>query len=214
MKIFKDFIDYILKSLYGFSSSKIVETFRNKKKGLYNRYIKNAFASCGKDCCFGKFTKLYGAKYAHLGENVSIGKGVVLEIYDKYMNQRFTPKLTIGNNSSLGDLGHITCINHITIGNNVRMGRKVFISDNAHGASRRDLLDIRPNLRPLFSKGPVIIEDCVWVGEMACIMPGVTIGRGSIIGANAVVTHDVPPYCVVGGNPAKIIKNLQQGGGG
>ena len=46
---------------------------------------------------------------------------------------------------------------------------------------------------------------------MACIMPGVTIGRGSIIGANAVVTHDVPPYCVVGGNPAKIIKNLQQG---
>ena len=43
---------------------------------------------------------------------------------------------------------------------------------------------------------------------MVCIMPGVRIGKGSIIGANAVVTKDVPPYCVVGGNPAKLIKNL------
>lgn len=106
------------------------------------------------------------------------------------------------------DHGHISCVNKVVIGNNVRMGKKVFITDNAHGASERSLLDIRPNLRPLYSKGPVIIEDNVWIGEMVCIMPGVTIGHGSIIGANAVVTKDVPPYCVVGGNPAKIIKQL------
>lgn len=67
---------------------------------------------------------------------------------------------------------------------------------------------IAPNKRPLVSKGTVVIEDNVWIGEMVCIMPGIRIGKSSIIGANAVVTKDVPSYCVVGGNPAKVIKNL------
>ena len=113
MEKIKDFTGYILKALYGFSTSKLFETFRNKKKGLYNRCIKNAFASCGKDCSFGKFTKLSGAKYAHLGDKVSMGQGVVIEIYDRYKEQRFNPNLTNGNNSSFGDLGHITFINHL-----------------------------------------------------------------------------------------------------
>lgn len=60
----------------------------------------------------------------------------------------------------------------------------------------------------LISKGPVVIEDNVWIGEHACIMPGTTIGKGSIVGANAVVTKDVPPYSLVGGVPAKLIKTL------
>lgn len=212
MKRIKYVIDKILQLFYRINQSKLSTFHRGKKKALYNRYIKNAFASCGSECSFGKFTKLYGAKYAYLGNNIYMRNGVVIEIFDSYINQKFNPKLTIGDNSSFGDLGHITCINNITIGNNVRMGRKVFISDNAHGASKREWLDIRPNLRPLYSKGPVIIEDCAWIGEMVCIMPGVKIGRGAIVGANAVVTHDVPPYCVVGGNPTKIIKNLQQRG--
>jgi acetyltransferase-like isoleucine patch superfamily enzyme len=62
--------------------------------------------------------------------------------------------------------------------------------------------------RPLYSKGEVVIEDDVWIGEMACIMPGVRIGRGTVIGAGAVVTKSMPPYCVVGGVPAVVIKNM------
>jgi acetyltransferase-like isoleucine patch superfamily enzyme len=54
--------------------------------------------------------------------------------------------------------------------------------------------------------GPVIIEDEVWIGNGACILPNVTIGKHSIIGSNAVVTKDIPPYCVAAGVPAKIIK--------
>ena len=60
----------------------------------------------------------------------------------------------------------------------------------------------------MYSKGVVIIEDNVWIGDQACIMPNVIIGKGAIIGANAVVTKNVIPYSVVGGNPAKIIKQL------
>ena len=65
-----------------------------------------------------------------------------------------------------------------------------------------------PSLRKLYSKGPVIIEDNVWIGEGVAILPNVIIGENSIIGANAVVTKDIPRNSVVGGNPAKIIRTL------
>lgn len=57
-------------------------------------------------------------------------------------------------------------------------------------------------------KGPVVIGNNVWIGESARILSGVTIGDGAIIGANAVVTHDVPSGAVVGGVPAKVIKMM------
>ena len=92
------------------------------------------------------------------------------------------------------------------IGNNVLMGRKIFITDNNHGGSDRGNLDIPPSLRQLYSNGPVIIEDNVWIGEKVSILSNLHIGKGAIVAANAVVTKDVPPYAIVGGCPAKIIK--------
>lgn len=68
---------------------------------------------------------------------------------------------------------------------------------------------MRPILRPLGVKGPVKIGDNVWIGDRATILSGVTIGEGAIIAANAVLTHDVPAYTVVGGVPAKVIKFLK-----
>lgn len=70
-------------------------------------------------------------------------------------------------------------------------------------------LGLNPFQRLLETKGPVIIEDYTWIGEMVCIMPGVTIGKGSIIGANVVVTKNIPPYCVAVGTPAHIVKDLR-----
>ena len=181
--------------------SKLIRVF-------YTSWVRREFAFCGRDCTFGGFAVLCGAKYIHLGSNLYIGKDVVWEVYDEFRGQTFMPLLSFGDDSSFGDGGHITCINRVVIGNGVRIGRKVFITDNSHGASERVLLDTPPNLRPLVSKGPVVIEDCVWIGEMACIMPGVTIGRGAIVGANAVVTHDVLPYTLVAGNPARMVKRI------
>ncbi|WP_443197883.1 DapH/DapD/GlmU-related protein [Pseudobutyrivibrio sp. OR37] len=66
-----------------------------------------------------------------------------------------------------------------------------------------------PNKRKIRSKGPVIIEKNAWIGRNVCIMPNVVIGEGSIVGANSVVTHDVPPYSIVGGVPARIIKEIR-----
>ena len=189
-------------------SRRVVDLTHTLSKELYSAWVKHDFQKCGTNCFFGRFSRLRGAKYIILGSGLYIGKDVVWELYDEYMDQHFSPLLSIGNGSSFGDGGHITCINRVSIGNGVRIGRKVFITDNSHGASERKWLDTPPNKRPLYSKGPVVIEDHVWIGEMACIMPGVTIGKGAIVGANAVVTHDVPPYSLVAGNPAKLIKEI------
>jgi acetyltransferase-like isoleucine patch superfamily enzyme len=125
------------------------------------------------------------------------------------MEQKFTPSITIGDNCSIGEYCHITSINSITIGNGVLTGRWVTITDNSHGSSSLEEFYIQPSKRKLYSKGSVVIEDNVWIGDKVTILPGVHIGYGSIIGANAVVTKDVPANCVVGGNPAKIIKVIK-----
>ncbi|MST85779.1 hypothetical protein FYJ73_14080 [Prevotellaceae bacterium LKV-178-WT-2A] len=66
---------------------------------------------------------------------------------------------------------------------------------------------MQPSKRDLYIKGPVVIEDNVWIGDKASIHSGVTIGKGTIVACNAVVTKDVPPYSVVAGVPAKVIKS-------
>ncbi len=175
---------------------------------LYSQWISFEFKECGENfLSFGLF-KLCGAKYISIGDNVSMGLNVVLEATSNYRGQHFSPSIVIGNDSSFQDDCHITCINKIIIGNHVRIGRRCLLSDNAHGASDIKLLDMDPRHRPLVSKGAIVIEDNVWLGEMCCVMPGVTIGHGSIIGANAVVTKDVPPYSIVVGPSGKVIKTL------
>ena len=204
----KKFALAIIRLYHAIITYSVCNKIRYYRRAAYSLWIQFEFGKVGRDVYVGKMFLLKGAKYVTLADNVTIGERCVIEVYDSCRDQRFSPILTIGKNSHLGDDGHITCINGIQIGNNVLMGRKVFITDNAHGISDRILLDTAPNKRFLASKGPVIIEDNVWIGEMVCIMPGVRIGKGSIIGANAVVTKDVPPYSVAVGNPARIVKQL------
>lgn len=85
-------------------------------------------------------------------------------------------------------------------------GRYVYISDNNYGKTDYESLCQQPTERKLDIKGPVMIGDNVWIGDKASILSGVTIGKGAIVACNAVVTKDVPPYSVVAGVPAKVIK--------
>ena len=88
----------------------------------------------------------------------------------------------------------------ITIGNDVFIAPKVNLITINH--------DSDPENRSATYGRPIVIEDKVWIGINSTILPGVTVGYGSIVGANSVVTHDVSPYTVVGGNPAKFIRRL------
>ena len=157
----------------------------------------------------GLYSKFKGEQYICIGNDVVIGDNSILTAWDSFGEQHFLPEIIIGDNCDIGQQAHITAINKIIIGNNVLMGTKVLITDNAHGNSTREQLDIAPNKRPLYSKGPVVIEDNVWIGEKASILPNVHIGKGAIIASNSVVTHNVPAYSIAAGVPAKIIKLIQ-----
>lgn len=197
----------------------IYKLFWNRKIGYFmftlrrefiTQLRKEEFKSFGKGSLLGINPLILKPQYIAVGVNSTFGNNLTLTCYDiiKTPNlvEYYTPSIQIGNGVSIGEDAHITCINKIVIGNNVLIGKKVLITDNAHGSSKRDILDIAPINRPLYSKGPIVIEDNVWIGEKASIMPGVHIGKGAVIGANAVVTKNVPPYAIVGGIPAKIIK--------
>ena len=78
-----------------------------------------------------------------------------------------------------------------------------------HGQLTFNEIQIEPVKRDLFSKGPVNIGKNVWIGRNACVMPNVKIGDYAIIGANAVVTHDIPAYAIAAGVPAKVIRIME-----
>lgn len=101
---------------------------------------------------------------------------------------------------------HIAAVNRVELHDNVLLASKVYISDHSHGEINADHIRLPPRLRPVVSRGPVIIEADVWIGEGAVILPGVRIGRGAIIGANSVVTRNIPPYSTAAGAPARVLK--------
>lgn len=157
-----------------------------------------------------KINKLRGLNYVTIGPGSSFGRMAVVTAWDNQDGRKYTPEIRIGKDCNFGDFIHITAINKIQIGDNLLTGRWVTITDNSHGDTQLENLTTAPIKREWVSKGPVIIGNNVWIGDKATILPGVTIGDGAVIGANSVVTSDIPPYCVAGGNPAKIIKNLSQ----
>ncbi|SHH46997.1 DapH/DapD/GlmU-related protein [Clostridium grantii] len=118
-------------------------------------------------------------------------------------------KLFIGKNCKLGDNVHIVANEKVIIGDNCLMASKIFISDTNHGNYSNKTIDSSPDVPPddrLLYMRPVVIGNNVWIGENACILLGVTIGNGCIIGANSVVNRDVMDNCIVAGSPAKVIK--------
>jgi acetyltransferase-like isoleucine patch superfamily enzyme len=118
-------------------------------------------------------------------------------------------RLIIGKNCKIGDDVHIVAKNRVTIGNNCLFASKIFISDTSHGEYSNNENNSSPNVPPdernLYTQ-PVNIGNNVWIGENVCILLGVSIGDGCIIGANSVVNKDIPENSIVAGVPAKIIK--------
>lgn len=145
-------------------------------------------------------------KYIDLGKGLTTGFGCRIEAHPLGNNKKKC--IYFGDNIQINDYVHIAAGENVSIGNNVLIASKVFISDLNHGQydlKHSDSPLSTPNSRKLSTK-PVIVEDNVWIGESACILAGVNIGKGSIIGALSVVTKDIPPYSIAVGSPAKVIK--------
>ena len=149
-----------------------------------------------------------GKKFINYGKGFTTGRGCRIEAYP--LDGKST-SIIIGKNVQINDYVHITGVKKVFIGNNVLIAGKVYISDSSHGnysGSEDDSHPLSaPKERPLFCK-EVIIEDYVWIGESVSVLAGVTIGKGSIIGANSVVTKNIPEYVIAAGNPAHLIKKF------
>ena len=104
---------------------------------------------------------------------------------------------------------HIGSINSVVIGNYCLFGSHVLIIDHSHGNSAESEINLHPSNRNLYSKGPISIGDRCWLAENVVVLPNVNIGEGCIIGANSVVTHDIPAFSVAVGNPAKVVKIIK-----
>ena len=124
------------------------------------------------------------------GENVNI-----------YPKASFSSHVELGHNS---DIGYKARLNgKVIIGNDVIMGPEVLMYTQNH---RADRIDVPIKYQGTTEEKPIIVEDGCWICARAILLPGVTIGKHSIIAANSVVTKSVPAYSVVGGCPAKVIK--------
>lgn len=119
------------------------------------------------------------------------------------MGRQYNPSIIIGDNCWIGIRNSFAAVDRIEIGNQVLFAGYVHITDHSHGY---ESIDEPISNQPLISKGPVVIEDQCWLGFGSEVLSGVHIGRHSVVAARSVVTKDVPPYSVVAGNPARIIK--------
>lgn len=174
-------------------------------------YYKKWLANIGKNSQIGQNFSIINPDGISIGDNFSGGCDIALWSWNAVNIKGDDCKLIIKNNVSITDRCIISAANRIEIGNGCLLGRDTFITDNSHGENISiNELNISPHERNIFSKGTVIIGDNVWTGKNVCIMPNVKIGNGAIIGANSVVTHNIPPYSVAVGSPAKVIKTINK----
>gem|GEM_PF-1207710 len=155
---------------------------------------------------FGWCSRLYGCdmltnpKAIRIGKRVLIRKGARLEAVGPWDGH--TPKITIGDDTAAQFYFHCAAAESVKIGKDVLIAGRVFITDHDHYFGNNGLPPVRS--KELRVK-PVTIKDGCWLGEGCVVLKGVTINERAVVGANAVVTKDVPAEAIVGGVPAKVI---------
>lgn len=149
------------------------------------------------------------------GDDVSIGPGSFLVGQTCYPSevmrhpereqrlQHFEPRIVIGHRVTATGGLTLAALHSITIEDDVMIAGNVFISDGSHGF---DNVEVPYKYQPMTRIAAVTIKRGCWIGQNVSIMPGVTIGEMAIVGANSVVTRDVPAKSIVAGNPAKVLK--------
>ena len=151
------------------------------------------FKKCG-DARFGRDLDISGMSNISLGDKTRLGRGCFLSAA--------SGKLSLGDHVSLSPCTQLGADQgEIEIGSFVAIGPACILRAANHAFSRTDL----PIMFQGHQYGKIVIEDDVWIGANCVITPNVRIGQGAVVGAGAVVTHDVEAMSIVGGVPAKVI---------
>ena len=133
---------------------------------------------------------------------ISVGSGARIGRNTR-INAGFNGTITIGHNTLIDDGTYLMAQDKISIGDNTWISAYCFITDFNHRYGQKNKTIISQG----YKRKPVIIGDDVWIGTHVCILPGVQIGTGAVVGAGSVVTRSVAAYTVVAGNPAKPVSS-------
>ena len=147
--------------------------------------------------------RLSGEKRIALGSNLFVGSDSWLQTLADGDNHSVA--ITVGDGTSIAGSCVISAVRSVRLEENVLLARNVYISDHSHRYTQTD--------QPVMDQGvekikPVLIKKGSWLGQNVVVCPGVTIGTGAVIGANSVVTQDVPDFSVAAGAPARVVKTI------
>lgn len=155
-------------------------------------------------------TAVKGSSYIHINDGADIGENSKILCWDKYIFNKnvqvLTPCVQIGKNFRATSDLTIQCGGSINIGDDVLLARNVFIIDYNHGINPNSMNYLSNELQIKSVK----IGNGVWIGNNVTILPGTNIGNKCIIGAGSVVKAKIEDYCMVAGNPAKVIKKYNK----
>lgn len=166
-------------------------------------FYKHVFGSIGKRSTICKPMYIQHPENIYMGEHVRIREFARLETEVEYNEQKFTPKIIIGDDVGFEQGLHMACAESIIIENNVTVSAYVMIMDCAH-----NYLDINENvLNQKLTTDPIVIGEGSFIGLGSRIMSGVKLGKHCVVGTNAVVLKgEYPDYSIIVGNPAKVVK--------
>lgn len=169
----------------------------------YTLAMRSRFGAWGPDSRLGRGARLVEPRLVCVGSRVVIGEQAWLNAKDDRADGQ--PTLRIGDGTYIGRLVQINAWRQVEIGRDVLIADRVFIGDADHRFA-----DTTVPIRRQGDQfaGAVTLRDGCWLGIGAVVLPGVTIGRNAVVAANAVVTRDVADFTVVGGIPARPIKQL------
>jgi acetyltransferase-like isoleucine patch superfamily enzyme len=172
---------------------------RDTRDRAFSLAMRSSFESLGARTRLSLPVQLVGTERIALGSRVYFGPGCWLLTHEP------GGRLEVGDDTSIAGYCVLSAATSVRIGRSVLFARNVYIADHRHGFE----LDGTPIIdQPLQEIRPVVVEDGAWLGQNVVLLPGVTVGRGAVVGANSVIREDVPPRSVVAGAPGRLVRRL------
>lgn len=168
---------------------------------IWSGLVAGAFGNFGRRSVLARPCRLEGTQHIHIESSVWIGPGSWLQC----VPHGATAELSIGERVTASGSLVLSAAHSITVEADVLFARNVYVSDHIH---RYDDTSKPVHAQAVSKLAPVRIEEGAWLGQNVVVCPGVTIGRGAVIGAGSVVNSDIPAYSVAVGSPARVVKRF------
>lgn len=192
-----------MRGLIGRLTLRLFQSLTRVRDKLWSMFVGGAFREFGGKSTLSMPCRLAATQHIRIGSGVFLGPGCWLQALPR--DGAPEPRLDVGDGTSVSGTCVLSAAQEVVLEENVLLARNVYVSDHIHAYD-----DVTKAIQHqgLDKVAPVRIKTGAWLGQNVVVCPGVTIGRGSVIGANSVVTSDVPDFSVAVGAPARTVKTF------